>query len=653
MRRLIIVVLWGTYLKVRFLTLRLKVFHSYFAFRMAEASIGDATGTVDGEYFRRHGCSDQVVDPWCEPCLENTNTKIDAVCFCPECNVFLCISCLDYHKKLPILQDHAILRGSRMPKSLADKPVKYPNCILHVGNTNDHYCIEHQNMVCSECIKQDHLRCNNMMISDICKNLGSDDIKQLKTTVESIKRNVTDTQSELDRNIRDLEKQKKTVIEKAEQERDKIISKAKELFEESVSDINDCCQKKTSQIAEQISTLTDEIQTLDGIIETLNKMITASFDENLFVRIQRIVKNAQECKKELDSMTSQAQITEFLFASNMDVSTFLNDSKTLGDIQAELTEIGPNNGIEDIVFPHSSSLMMKTNPVSKPRDIAQISAKKLASFNVSTTDDKGTCTANRMAVADNDILLVSDHGNESLKLFSCDNKLLSSVPLHSSCYCVTVTSGTTAVVSTYDNKLHYVDISDPSSATVQRSISLGYWVVGVASYHDKLVVTAWNEPKSVKMIDMNGQELWSVSKGPDNQQLFDKPRTIMLFYNPYAVVINKMSDTDTVIVSDWGKELLTILSTSNGTLLKTIDMKGKAPHGLTVDNNGNIIVCCFYTREILIWSNDFTNSRILLAGQELRPYPCEIEYSCRASELFVAYNENNEIDRFQLSVAEK
>ena len=230
-----------------------------------------------------------------------------------------------------------------------------------------------------------------------------------------------------------------------------------------------------------------------------------------------------------------------------------------------------------------------------------------------------------------------------MKLFSFDNKFLSSVPLHSPCYNVTVTSETTAVVSTDDNKLHYVHISDPSSATVQRSISLGHRVLGVTTYYIKLVVISWNKPKSVTMIDMNGRELWSVSKGPVNQQLFDKP---------YAVVINKMNDTDTMIVSDWGKELLTILSTSNGTLLKTIDVKGKDPHGLTVDNNGNIILCSFVTREILVWSNDFTNSRSLLAGQELRCYPRNIVYSCRAGELFVAYGKNNEVDRFQLSVAE-
>ena len=604
--------------------------------------ICDAGGVLEGESSTEHESSDHVVDPWCEPCLEDTQTKIDAVCFCPKCNIFLCISCLDSHKKLPILQDHTVLRGSRMPQSHADKPVKYPSCEFHAGNKNRHYCIEHHRLVCSECIKQDHLRCNNMTISDICKSLGSDDIKQFRTTIDSIKRNVIDTQSELDWNIGELETQKKAMIEKAEQERDKIISKAEELFEEIISDINEFCQKKSFQIAEQKSTLTDEMLTLDGIIETLDKMITTILDENLFVRIQRIVKNAQECRKELDCITSQAHKTEFLFTSSEEVSTFLNGSKTLGDIQEELTKIVPNNGVEDIVFPQSSSLMNKTNPVSKPRDIAQITAKKLASFSISTPDDKETCAVNGMAVADNGAILVSDWGNESLKIFS-DDMLLSFVPMHSPCYGVTVTSETTAVVSTYDNKLHNLDISDPSSATVQRSISLGYCVIGMTTYHNKLVVTAWTEPNSVKMIDMNGQELWSVSKGPDNQQMFDKPRN---------VAINKMNDTDTVIVLDWGKELLTILSTSNGTLLKTIDVKGYFPLGLTLDNNSNIILPCHMTRELLVWSNDFTDFRILLAGQELRQYPCDIMYSCRAGEIFIAYYDSNEIDRFQLSVAE-
>ena len=280
---------------------------------MAEASIGDAGGVIEGKSSTGYRSSDQVVDPWCEPCLEDRKTKIDAVCFCQECNVFLCRSCLDSHKRLPILQDHTVLRGSRMPKSHTDKPVKYLECKLHAGNTNDHYCIEHSEMVCVECKKQDHLRCNNMTISDICKSLGSDDIKQLKTTVDSIKQNVIDTKSELDWNIGDLKKQKKAMIEKPEQGRDKIISKAKELFEETVSNITELCQKKTSQIAEQISTLTGEIHTLDEIIETLDKMITTTFNENLFVRIQCIVKHAQACKKELDCMASQAHRTEFLF----------------------------------------------------------------------------------------------------------------------------------------------------------------------------------------------------------------------------------------------------------------------------------------------------------------------------------------------------
>ena len=265
-------------------------------------------------------------------------------------------------------------------------------------------------------------------------------------------------------------------------------------------------------------------------------------------------------------------------------------------------------------------------------------------LNIETPDDKTSSDELKLAVTANGILLVSDRLNDSMKVFSQDSKLLSSVRLSDNCYGVTVTKAATAVVSTYDKKLHFVDISDPSSASVQRSISLGYWVVGVAAYDDNLVVTRFEEPVGVKLIDMNGRKLWSVENDPGNHILFDKP---------YSVVINKTKyvDTVTVVVSDWGKESLTILDASDGTLLKIIDVKGKFPLGLTVDNNGNIFLCCKKTREICVWSNDFSESRALIAQSDKREKLETVLYNWSTDELFVAYLDNCYIDKFQVTVA--
>ena len=420
-----------------------------------------------------------------------------------------------------------------------------------------------------------------MAISDVCKDLGSDDINRFMDVVYDIKHTITTIKSELEQNASDLKDEKENMIAKAEEMRDKIISKAGEMFEETMSNITERCQKKSSRIAEQILTLTDEIHTFDEIIDNINRKISANLDQNMFIRMQQIVHNTRESV----DMTSQLQKTELSLVSSKELSTFLDCSKTLAEIKEVQTQLGSTQGIkdvEDISFPHFSSLPRKIKPNITSGDISKITVNKMTPLNIKTANDNKTTDVLRLAVTANGILLVSDGVNKSLKVFSQDNKLLSSVRLSAYCNGVTVTKAATAVVSTGDKKLHFVDISDPASASVQRSISLGYWVLGVAAYDDNLVVTRFEEPVGVKLIDMNGRELWSVEKGPDNQMLFAKP---------FDVVISKTKDVDTVVVSDWRKKSLTILDASNGTLLKIIDVKGKDPHGLTVDGNGNIYMC--------------------------------------------------------------
>ena len=55
------------------------------------------------------------------------------------------------------------------------------------------------------------------------------------------------------------------------------------------------------------------------------------------------------------------------------------------------------------------------------------------------------------------------------------------------------------------------------------------------------------------MINRNGQEIWSVSKDPYEQLLFDKALHAMAF---------EMNDRNAVVVSDWAKETPTFLDAS-------------------------------------------------------------------------------------------
>ena len=304
--------------------------------------------------------------------------------------------------------------------------------------------------------------------------------------------------------------------------------------------------------------------------------------------------------------------------------------ESLGTAKEILTPIYFKKDVEELVFPLTV-------------DIARIRAKKMSHLMINTADDKYTPFVSGMVATDNDILIVSDWNNKVLKVFTAD-KLLSSVKLSDHCCGVTLTEDKVAIVSTYDKKLHFLDITEPSTVSVQKSLSLNYCVAGITSYNGKLVVTRFDKPQSVKLINMDGQEVWSVTKGPDSQQLFAKP---------YDVMVQTIDGKDTAIVSDWGRGSLTLLDASNGELLKVVDTKGKGLHGMTVDKFGNILVCYKLASEVHVYSSDFTKSAILLTKNGIHKNPSSLAYNRSTCTLFVGYDGNKEIDRFKISLADK
>ena len=622
---------------------------------MAEGSIiGDTTDSVDEKSSLWHVGSDELIDPYCETCFENKNKKIGEVCFCENCNIYMCIQCHDVHKQMNFPQKHRVVRGSKMPKSIADKPIKYPDCELHNGNTNDRYCHEHHEMLCSECLKQNHQRCHVDTITDLCKILGSDDINSFTAVVANIKLNVQNTQSKLQNNISDLTKLRENEIKRAEQAKQDMIKKANELFNETVSGITKHYHNKVGEIKSHIGGLNDELHDLDEIINKLNRKVSTKFDPNLFIQMQQIVDTTQTCKREIDDMISEIKTTNISFSFSKEISDFLA-CKSFGVIQKISSPLSITDDIKDIFFPYITSqagrpygtsqlgrtILAKKNSV----DISHIVARKLFHMNIRSSKDDDQPDVSGLAVTDNGTLLVADYKNRTLKVFSQDTTLLSSVRLSDWCNDVTVTEDDIAVVGTRDKTLHFLDISDPPTSSVQRSVTLGYTVLGITTYKDRLVVTTYTTPSSVRMIDMNGKVVWSVSKGPDNQQLFDAP---------LYIVTSKINDTETVIVSDRWKETLTLLNANNGSLLKIIDMKGKCPRGITVDNDGNIFVACYKTSEICVWSNDFTKSRTLISRKDLEGTPYCIAYSRSTDTLYIGcYAACDYIERLQLSMADQ
>ena len=602
------------------------------------------------------------IDPWCDLCYEETCQKIQADGFCLECNSFICKLCLKAHKKSPASRTHRLLQGVRMPKCQTDRPIKYPDCYIHIGNVKSKFCFHHSEMICSDCVRETHHRCKIASIHDVCKSLGTTDAKQFMDRINNVLKSTNSTKAMIEENITGIENQKKEMFQSIKKLQDALSAKTEELCSAMIKDIDKVCHEKISSMSDKVMSLSDLIGSFNDIISIIKNLITENFDPNLFIRIQDIVENTRRYKLEIGELENNLHRLEVSVMPNPAVLTFLSECKCIADIKESTTQLDLNP-ILDITFPEtlesdvsqslkpdeSQSTESKVSSLSADEgnkqsirtesNTEEIGHLKRAALNPTLDEDEKPCKIGGIDITSNGTILLTDYTNRTVKAFSPDNQLLSSLSFVEVPSDITVINDTTAAVSSH-TELYILDISDLSSISVQRSVPLGYWIKAMTLCNDFLVVLKLSEPKCVKMIDLYGHELWSKATDHSGQDLFDKP---------FSLTVTMINDRTTILVTDWSKDTITLFDANNGDYIRTVDVKGKGPHGIIVDSDGNTYVSCFRKKELSVWSADFQQSRTVLTSKDLKLNPLYLVYNDNLNELYVSYKTTDKIDRIILN----
>ena len=602
---------------------------------MAEA-VDD--GRDYGDRKEMEGNNDQVIDPWCDLCYDDAGEKTDAAAFCPQCNSFLCQSCIKAHSKVPASRNHLIKRGASMLSCQNEKPIKYPNCPTHVGNLIDLFCLDHGKMACNECIKDAHGLCWSGTMEDLCKTIGPEDMLNFKENVSCISNNVTAIKLELESNINVIESKRKQLLNQTEDLCSKIITQTKDRCSELTSKINNACSEHLSRLSSQVSILSEMTHWFEKSVSVLNRDRTVNVEPNLFVRLQEITVNVQHFANDIESMINQLKKVDISLLVSPEVSAFLGGNCKLGEFAEETVQLEFSK-LTDITFPHATRCAKKRDS-AKQLDITLIRATKSGPLSTKHADDQFNSDIFGIDVTCKGILLIADSKNKKVKAISQDNELLSAVTLSDSPGSISILNRITAAVGCRDRKLYMINVSNPRAMTVQRTLDIGYRITGLLRYNNNIALARWGDQQSVKMLDLNGKEIWSVST--DNKET-------KLFKNPFALACNITMERATLIVTDWGKNALTLLDASSGQVIRTIAVDGKKPHGVTVDDDGNVYVCYVATKEISVWSADFQQSKILLSRDDLESKPRSVFFSGLTDTLYVSYCDKDNVDCFQLS----
>ena len=596
---------------------------------------------------------DAVCDEWhdqfCDLCYEADDLNVKAASFCDDCIQFMCNKCYTIHERLSSTRGHVVKTGSAMPRSQADKPPIFSFCDEHPKHLKNQFCSVHKQLVCSLCSSSYHKNCSTGSVEDVSKSISSSETNDLYDIVSDMKSNLESSLTAVVSNIDDLNGQKNIVLKQAQELYDKMVSKAKKWFDDERSEIDTHYQEQLSVLKQNHTRLNNFVSRIESSLRQIDILRSKPIDAKLFLRIQDILISMKQYQDDLKAPICNVQLS---FVPSKQIQEFLSSSYTMGSVKLDKSKCEIT--IPEILYPVSSIQQSRAGPANKvvaaagKRESArqsvaltQLKGRKLKRYNVKLSNDREKCEITGMAITNDGRRLLVDYGNDKVKLFSRDMKLLSSLSLSDYPRGIAVLSDKEAVVTTVNKSLVLLGISG-SKMSINDTTRVFYDVDGISKYGEKLAVTSPSpEPPSVKLLDKTGRVYWSVSSG-QGQSLFSFPQ-----------YVTSDIDRNTVTVTDCGNNTLTVLNGDTGAVIKRRSVKDKSPWGVTTGPFGNIYVCYRNTREVAVLTRDLAEERILLSQQDgLGDDPWSIAYDKSCGQLITSYVDSvydNSVDVFELS----
>ena len=466
-----------------------------------------------------------------------------------------------------------------------------------------------------------------------------------------MKSNLESSLTAVESNIDDLNGQKNIVLKQAQELYDKMVSKAKKWFDDERSEIDTHYQEQLSVLKQNHTRLNNFVSRIESSLRQIDILRSKPIDAKLFLRIQDILISMKQYQDDLKAPICNVQLS---FVPSKQIQEFLSSSYTICSVKLDKSKCEIT--IPEILYPVSSTQQSRAGPANKVVAAAgktesarqsvaltQLKGRKLKRYNVNLSNDREECQITDMAITNDGRRLLVDYGNNKVKLFSQDMKLLSSLLLSDPPRGIAVISDKEAVVLTTNESLVLLGISG-CKMSINDTTRVPFDVYGISKYREKLVVTSDDpRPASVKLIDKTGRVYWSVSSDDQGQSLFSFPQ-----------YVTSDIDRNTVTVTDCGNDTLTVLNGDTGYVIKRRSLKDKMPQGVTTGPSGNIYVCYRDTREVAELTGDLSEERILLSQQDgLGDGPLAIAYDKIFGQLITSYgsysSDKNSVGVFDLS----
>ncbi|XP_045161173.2 uncharacterized protein LOC123526192 [Mercenaria mercenaria] len=513
--------------------------------------------------------SDEENEFCCDPC-EHDGHILPAESYCVNCQEYLCSVCYTIHLQSVVWRHHRLKDKISMPKAKADRKkfgVCTQLCDHHVDKTIEYFCKSHVYFGCSTCMTEEHNTCEKI-----------DYIPEVAVTFEK-SRELNDLQKSLTELLKLNESQKlginrksKAVAVQAERAKGRIKTLRKEVdeifddMEKEIDALKQSDDDKMAELANKVKFLAEEVQRhISHIERNLNQRKLCQ----LFIETQHVLKYLPDLSVEVVRIRENSDIQRYQF----------NDSE-IRDIIEKLKEI-PALDIKD--------------------QYAKVPELK-NDLNVRADGEENECEITGIAQLSEDLLVVADNKNDSVKLIDILNEDIKSVfkflanDNSRKPFDVTKIEDNALVAITYplEKKIVFLAVSLSENMTINRVIGVNGSCFGIECAGNTLIVT-FNEPACVKILAMTGTVI----------------RTIERHFTDFPDYVAVHPDQKKIYISSWEEEeeiqclgKVTCTTAERETKFVYRDRILEGPQGACVGNFGAVYVCGYWSDNVLQLTED-------------------------------------------------
>ena len=177
-------------------------------------------------------------------CSSKKHSELNAISFCPECNIYLCNKCVNIHSEL--LENHQIYNLDKNIEEIFTGKCKELNHKMEL----EYFCETHNNLCCAACLSKikdkengKHHDCNVCMIEDI-KEEKKDIFYENSKYLEEFSDKIEDLINKLKQKYMEINESKERLKEKIAISFTKIRNALNERENEILLEVDNLFDKK-------------------------------------------------------------------------------------------------------------------------------------------------------------------------------------------------------------------------------------------------------------------------------------------------------------------------------------------------------------------------------------------------------------------------